>query len=95
MYQYLQALQGLHDLWRVGIPLARWNKLPFHIRPKCHVCQHLAEEKILLFGSPSTFWCYRDEDFVGAMKCIANKTKHPATLEKRMIEKLRILAALE
>jgi hypothetical protein len=95
MYQYLQALQGLHDMWRVGVPLARWNKLPFHIRPKCHVCQHLVEEQILLFGSPSGFWCYRDEDFVGAMKCIANKTKHPATLEKRMIEKLRILAAVE
>ena len=51
--------------------------------------------KIEAFGSPSMFWCYRDEDFVGVMKSIASKTKHPATLEKRMIQKLRIWAALD
>ena len=52
-------------------------------------------EKVEMFGSPNTFWGYRDEDFVGAVKIIAAKTKHPANLEERVIQKLRILAALE
>lgn len=94
MYRYLQALEGLHNLWRNGAPPERLAALPFHIRPKAHVCQHLAEEKIDAFGNPSSFWCYRDEDFVGSIKAIANKTKHPATLEEKMLQKLRILAAI-
>ena len=69
--------------------------LPFHLRQKAHLCHHLVEEKILLFGSPSAFWRYRDEDFVGAIKAIARKSSHPFTLEQRIVEKLRILAALE
>ena len=71
------------------------GKLPFHLRPKCHACQHLVEEKIRMFGSPSSFWCYRDEDFVGCVKRIARKTLHPATLEIRVMQKLRILASLQ
>jgi hypothetical protein len=95
MYKYLQALKGLHDLWRTDAPPAQHNRLPFHIRQKCHLAQHLVHEKIQAYGSPSDFWCYRDEDFVGVIKSIASKTKHPATLEQRLIEKLRIWAALE
>ena len=64
MYQYLQSLKELHDLWRLGAPEALVNKLPFHIRPKAHVCQHLVHEKIEAFGSPSMFWCYRDSVFL-------------------------------
>jgi hypothetical protein len=94
MYRYLQSLDGLNAMWRHNIPLAHQSKLPFHVRPKAHLCQHLVEDKILLYGSPSSFWCYRDEDFVGACKNIANKTKHPATLEDKMLSKLRILAAV-
>jgi hypothetical protein len=94
MYLYLQSLEKLNKLWRNGLPEAQQTSQPFHIRPKSHVCQHMVEEKIESFGSPSSFWCYRDEDFVGFIKNIASKTKHPATLEQRMIEKLRILAAL-
>ena len=93
MYKYLQSLAGLNRLWRVGV--AEQSRLPFRLRPKAHMCQHLVEESIVAFGSPSAFWCYRDEDFVGAIKKIAAKSKHPATLERRCIEKLRILAALE
>ena len=95
MYQYLGALHNLHDLWPTGAPAVVPDKLPFHIRPKAHLCQHLVHEKIDMFGSPSSFWCYRDEDWVGAIKSLANKTKHPATLEQRMIEKLRILPAVQ
>ena len=95
MYQYLQSLEALHKLWRLGVPVALQRPLPFHLRPKAHACQHLVEEKIEAFGSPNQFWCYRDEDFIGTVKGIAHKTKHPATLEQRVIEKLRIWAALE
>jgi hypothetical protein len=94
MYKYLQALGELNRLWRAGCTEAEQTTLPFHLRPKAHVCQHMVEEKIELFGSPSTFWCYRDEDFVGSIKNIARKTMHPATLEKMLVHKLRILAVL-
>ena len=94
MYKYLQALEALNRLWRHGGPLDLRKKLPFHVRPKAHACQHLVEEKIESFGSPNAFWCYRDEDFIGAVKGIARKTKLPATLEYRVLQKLRIWAAL-
>ena len=94
MYKYLQALESLHCVWRQGVPVVVQSKLPFHVRPKTHACQHLVEEKIEAFGSPSSFWCYRDEDFIGAVKSICAKTKVPSTLEQRVIQKLRIWAAL-
>lgn len=95
MYKYLQSLEVLSSLWRHGLTLLQQAKMPFHIRPKCHMCQHLVHEKTLAFGSPSCFWCYRDESFVGAIKVIGGKTKHPKRLEERMIQKLRILAAFD
>ena len=56
---------------------------------------HLVEEKILLFGNPASFWCYRDEDFIGVIKRTAGKSKHAWTLEKRVMEKLRITTGLQ
>jgi hypothetical protein len=94
MYKYLQSMKAINVLWRAGVPEDAQGHLPWHLRPKAHVCQHMVEEKIEAFGSPNAFWGYRDEDFVGACKNIANKTQHPKTLERRMIEKLRILAVL-
>ena len=94
MYQYLQTFEALHNMWRDGVPEGEHGNLPFRLRPKCHILTHLVDEKVLLFGSPSDFWCYRDEDFVGAIKRVAAKTKHPATLEQRVLEKLRIFAAV-
>jgi hypothetical protein len=55
MYNYLQALEALNKLWRHGVPLGLRKKLPFHVRPKAHACQHLVEEKIESFGSPNAF----------------------------------------
>jgi hypothetical protein len=95
MYQYLMSLSELNALWRQGLTEAQQKTMPFHLRPKAHGCQHLVEEKIKMYGSPIGFWCYRDEDFIGTVKSIAQKTKFPHTLEKRTIEKLRIWAALE
>ena len=90
MYVFLQSLKFLHDLWRVGVPEDQQKNLPFHLRPKCHVLQHLVEDKLCLWGSPASFWCYRDEDFIGVVKGIARKTKEPKTMEKRILEKMMI-----
>ena len=79
MYRFLQSLQALHDMWREGIPLAQQKGLLFHVRPKAHVLQHLVEDKLWLWGSPST---------------IVAKTQHPHTLEERISEKLMILSGL-
>ena len=94
MYKFLTSLESLHVMWREGLDLEQQRHQPFHVRPKAHMLQHLVEDKLLLWGSPSNFWCYRDEDYVGAVKTIASKTKHPKTLEKRVAEKLMILAGL-
>jgi hypothetical protein len=94
MFQYLQALKQLHDLWRRGLSELEQKPMPFHIRPKAHGCQHLVQDKVVDYGSPSAFWGYGDEDFVGHVKRIARKTCHPATLETKVGAKLRILSAL-
>jgi hypothetical protein len=95
MYDFLEALSGLNRLWREGLPADHSEKgLPFHLRPKAHGLQHLVSDKLFLFGSPAAFWCYRDEDYIGAVKRIAQNSKHPWTIEKRVMEKLRILTKL-
>jgi hypothetical protein len=68
--------------------------MPFPLRPKSHLLQHLVEDKIKIWGSPSGFWCYRDEDFIGTVKTICVKSSHPSTIEARVIEKLVILGGL-
>ena len=95
MYRFLQALAALHRLWREGLPEARRDNLPFNLRPKAHVMQHLVEDKLCLWGSPADFWCYRDEDYIGSVKLIAAKTKHPKFLEAKVMQKLRILTKLD
>ena len=55
---------------------------------------HLVLDHIRVYGSPAKFWCYRDEDYVGLVKRICSKTKHPATLEARVLLKLRLLMAM-
>jgi hypothetical protein len=94
MYKCLQCLSALHNLWRQELPAAEQGHQPFAQRPKAHELQHLVEDKLPLWGSPSSFWCYRDEDFIGAVKIIAAKSNHPHTLEQRVMEKLLILASL-
>jgi hypothetical protein len=95
MYDFLGALGGLSRLWREGLPDGHSEQgLPFPLRPKAHGLQHLVSDKLLLFGSPSAFWCYRDEDYIGSVKRISHKSKHPFTIEKRIMDKLRILTKL-
>ncbi len=95
MHKFLQSLTALHQLWRAGIPANAHKFMPFVLRQKSHVLQHLVEDKIGLWGSPSAFWCYRDEDYIGTVKGIASKTKHPFTLETRLLEKLMIWTKIQ
>lgn len=94
MLQFLSSLSALNTLWRVGATQAVEKAAPFHFRVKAHMLQHLVLDHVPIFGSPAKFWCYRDEDYVGAVKSICARTKHPATLERRVLEKLRILQGL-
>ncbi len=84
----------LNQLWRQGRSHEEAKRLPWHLRQNCHLLQHLALDHVLVYGSPAKFWCYRDEDFVGVVKRICSKTKHPATSESRVLLKLRLLEAL-
>ena len=94
MYRFLQSMSALNAMWRDGLEDRHHSVQPFHIRPKFHILQHLVEDQLLLWGSPSRAWCYRDEDFVGSVKKVASKSKNPATLEKVMTEKLMLLSGL-
>ena len=94
LYAFLTNFADLHDLWRSVHGDDQHASLPFHLRPKAHLLQHLVEDKIDLFGSPSKFWCYGDEDFVGVIKAVCAVTKHPRTLERRVCEKSMCMAGI-
>ena len=95
MLAFLQALTELSLMWRAGLPAQEQASQPFKVRRKAHMLQHLVRDQLGLWGSPSGFWCYADEDYIGVVKTIAARTRHPATLEKRICEKLMLLSGLE
>ncbi len=94
MFLFLKSMAGLYSLWRQGHPEDQLKRLPFNIKPKCHLLEHLVLDFVPVFGSLARFWCYRDEDYVGFIKRIRAKTRHPASLESRVLLKLRILEGL-
>ena len=71
MHAFLKALTVLRLLFRRRLPAGLLDKQPFPLRPKGQMLEHLVDEKVPMFGSPKTFWCYGDEDFVGIVKRIA------------------------
>jgi hypothetical protein len=94
MMQFLSSLAALNQLWARDVDEARQMTLPFHLRQKAHMLEHMVLDQIARYGSPALSWCYRDEDFVGSVKSIAAKTKNPRTLESRVMMKLRMLSSL-
>ena len=94
MYGFLQSMSDLRLLFRRHLPAERHGQMPFPFRPKAHQLQHLVEDKIPLWLSPKNFWCYSDEDFVGLMKRICTMTKHPASMERVLLDKFRLFAGL-
>ena len=96
MLRFLQACESLSHLWREGLADPEGhNKLPFHLRPKSHVLQHLVLDKVLMWGSPNEFHCYGDESFIGGIKTICSMSKHPATLEQTVAKKAVLRAGVE
>jgi hypothetical protein len=94
MYRFLAGFKVLRLLWATGLSPQEERQAPFHLRPKAHMMQHLVQDQLPLWGSPVRSWCYRDEDFVGAIKTIAQRSKNPSTLESRLNEKLMLLEGL-
>jgi len=94
MLGFLSTYNKLRLLFRRGLPEAEHASQVFGVRPKFHLSDHLVREKIFLYGSPRLFWCYGDEDFVGLVKRIAIQTRHPRTMELRLLAKYRLFAAL-
>jgi len=97
VYKYLQNLEGLRALWRTGLATPELHcRMPFWVRPKAHLLQHLVEEKINSWGYPCLFWCYGDEAFVGSIKATCTSaSRHPATLEATVSEKCMLLAGVD
>ena len=84
----LRTHNKLNRLWRWAS-----GRKPFHRRQKMHMLLHLAFEQLDRFGNPKDYWCYRDEDFIGALKQICAKSKHPRSIEKVVMKKTRLLSA--
>ena len=59
--------------------------------PKLHLFMHLCLDQARLWGNPSYYWCYADEDLVGLMTTVAEKL-HPAQMGLVLIVKWLILA---
>ena len=96
MYRFLQALVALNRLWRTGLTTeAERMKMPFHIRPKCHMDQHLVSDQLEVWGSPKCFSCYNDESFMGSIKLMCRCSSQPSTLEETAMSKCRLLAGVE
>ena len=94
MSEFLHTMSSLRALFRRGLPAERQAAQPFPLRPKAHMLDHLVRQKIALWGTPRNFWCYGDEDFVGAIKRIAMQTKHPKSMERVLLAKYRLFAGL-
>ena len=90
MYDYLLNLDGLRVLWRRRLPAQLHAAQPWHCRLKCHLLQHLVEEQATRWGSPRDFWCYGDEGFVGNVKSIALRSRHPRTIEEVVLRKAQL-----
>ena len=65
--------------------LAREQRL-WKLVPKMHLFVHLCEWQGPLYGNPSAYWTYADEDLVGKMVEVA-KTCHPKTLAETALVK--------
>ena len=94
MYLFLGSLEQLHQLWCVGLLTDdEKGKQPFHVRPKCHMCGHIVDDQLALWGNPRNSSSFKDESFYGGMKHVCGASKHPHTLEVTVMQKVRVYAA--
>ena len=68
MYEFLSSLEQLNTLWCGGLADDDKIRMHFHVRPKCHGCQHIVEDQLDLWGTPRNFNCFMDEHYIGGMK---------------------------
>ena len=95
MYAFLSSLEQLNTLWCTGLATdEQRQKMPFHVRPKIHMIQHLVEDQLDLWGNPRNFNCYMDEHYIGSMKTVCGCTKHPHTIEHVVLQKSRVAAGV-
>jgi len=94
LLNFLKAFNDLRLIFRTGLPLNLHASAVFAPRPKFHMLEHLALDKIPMYGSPRLYWCYADEDFVGLIKRIAWLSRHPRSFERVLLMKYRLRAHL-
>ena len=69
----------------------------WRVKPKFHMFSELAEYKAPVYGNPSEYWNYMDEDFVGWVAALASSRGGPksaATTAKNVIDRYRALLSL-
>jgi hypothetical protein len=92
MSKFLNNLSALNRLWAEGLPQCDVALQPWHLRPKAHMLDHMADLGAKLFGSPSRFWCYRDEGYVGVVKASCALPRLIATIAILVRQGLRFLS---
>ena len=63
-------------------------------KPKCHLFQELCEFQAEEFGSPESFWTYRDESWCGDMAKSARRRggqKRASTVPERLMQRYRAM----
>ena len=58
--------------------------------PKLHLFEHLCQVQVVLWGNPSFWWTYADEDLVGLAIDMAQNC-HPTSLAITMLYKWLIV----
>ena len=77
MRLYTEAYRAGRKLWKMT--------------PKIHLTQELLQYQCQILGNPSYFWCYADEDLVGAMIEVASSC-HVLTLGFTCLTKWMVTA---
>ena len=90
---FIASYNSLRLLFRRDLPPAYLSAQVFSQRPKLHLTEHL-HQAVEIYGSPRSFWCYGDEDFVGFIKRIAMKSSHPRSIDNVLANKYRLFSAL-
>ncbi|MCP4243256.1 MAG: hypothetical protein GY772_22090, partial [bacterium] len=92
------AYGGLHDELRpraAGAPRAPVrDELPWRLKPKHHLFQHLVEEQVFQLGNPRGYWTYTDESIMGVLSVMAAATPDPRGVCEQVLWKLRLLASM-
>ena len=68
----------------------------WHMKPKVHMFQELAEYQAKELGNPADFWNYKDEDFMRLVSAISGRkggAVHAASSAEAALTRYRILLA--